>query len=64
MAKISFGVSICDSIIGLRCYDSDGNIYINETWWDKRGSRHDDDIEICKEGDYEADLKEWVTHSI
>ena len=62
ISKISFGLSVCDSIIALRCYDEYGNLFVDSNWWDRRG--HDSNIEHCYEGNYYADLKEWQTKEI
>ena len=62
IAKIEIGISVCDSIIAIRLYDNTGELFVNENWWDIRG--YNPYIEICHDGNYEADLKEWFTHSI
>ena len=45
------------SIVGFRAYDSYNNLLLEENWWDKRG--HNPNVEICPDGSYEADLREW-----
>ena len=62
IAKISFGISICDSIIAIRAYSESGDLIIDENWWGKRG--YNPYVEVCHDGNYEADLKEWQTQSI
>ena len=57
IAKVSMGMSVCDSIVGFRAYDSYNNLLLEENWWDKRG--HNPNVEICPDGSYEADLREW-----
>ena len=57
IAKISMGISICNTIIALRVYDDSGEMFIDTNWWDKRG--HNPFIEVVHKGSYEADLKEW-----
>ena len=52
-------MSIRDSIVGLRLYDDNEELIVNDNWWDQRGFRQS--IEICTDSFYEADLKEWVT---
>ena len=59
ISKISFGISICDSIIAIRCYDENHQLFVDTNWWDQRG--HDPNIENCLDGNYSADLKEWQT---
>ena len=57
ISKISFGLSICDTLVAMRCYDEKGELFVDSNWWDKRG--YDPNIEHCYEGNYSADLKEW-----
>ena len=62
ISKISFGLSICDSIIAIRCYDEFNEQLVDFNWWDKKG--FDPNIELCLEGSYTADLKEWQTREL
>ena len=62
IAKISIGWSVCNSIIGLRTYDDEDKMIVNDNWWDIRG--YNPNVEECKDGSYEADLKLWITHLI
>ena len=62
ISKISFGLSVCDSIVAMQFYDEEGELFVDSNWWDKRG--YDPNIEHCYEGNYSADLKEWQTNEL
>ena len=62
ITKVSIGLSISDSIVGLRMYDSTDELIVNDNWWDQRG--FNSNIEYCHDSFYEPDLKQWETRSI
>ena len=36
ISKISFGLSLCDSIAAIRCYDEKGEQFVEQNWWERK----------------------------
>ena len=37
ISKIAFALSLCDSIIAIKCYDGNGKLFVHKNWWENRG---------------------------
>ena len=61
ISRLSFGISIIDTIVGIRCYDERGNKFVEKRWWDQFGHKSNEDYERTHEGNYAPDWKEWQT---